>query len=547
MSARFASTKAVVCLILTVVLAVPTSLGAQGAGNPAQHAKQASSAPPPAETQAAPPAPSTQSSPSAAQSSMTNVTPAAPAPPPPAKAQAPIPTTPVTPTPAPVATTDKNTVWTPNPATVLLGGQTDIIVTAPPATCSDPNFDKSLDNPTVRVQQGFRVTGITASHSGKCEITVTLAADKDAILGSLRLTITDQTGKIDLGLANVTVASVLQGAIPPGLTPQVDVTWHVVDPNVVEDNFGHRIRKLFYCVQLTVGNNTGYDLQIASVGFSMGRDVSQAVGNTDYSMVRGSMDWGHKTNLWSLASLTVQASVPVLTAALPLVADATKRAHRSELINLFSPVATAMTFIYPYQDSFTAQFKHLDDSSLRANFVIHNNQQAPPVFVFVAKKSLPAVSKNEECKDSQLDCIKRRLEKIVIVGDTITYLNRLSVVGAAGQTANAPSVALSATSLNFTPQKQGTAGPPQAFSLKNSGTAQLIVSNIALDAGAATSGFAQKNDCGTLPATLAVNASCTITVTLTPASVGDLTGKLTVTDNTAGSPHTINLTGKGQS
>lgn len=468
-------------------------------------------------------------------------------------------TSPPPPPPAPAPAADKNTVWSTNPSNALRGGKTDVIVTVPSAICSD-SFDKSLDNPTVHVQQGFQVTGSTASHSGKCELTLTLTVDKSALLGSLRLTITDQTGKIDLGFANVTISDVVQGPIPPGLSAQVDVIWNVVDPNVVEDNFGHRVRNLFYCVQLTVGNNTGYDLQLASVGFTMGKDISQAIGNTDYSMVRGSMDWGHKTNVWSLASLTVQASIPVLTAALPLVNNTVKRAHRSELINLFSPVATAMAFIYPYQDSFTAQFKHLDDSALRSNFIVHNNQQAAPVFVFVAKKSLPLVDKKKQfllwtenktkrksqCHESDLECIKNLLDKIVIVGETISYLNRLSVIGNASQTTNAPSVDLSAPSLTFPAQNKGTVSSPQTVTLKNSGTAQLAISNIGLDPAATTSGFAQTSDCGTLPATVAVNASCTITVTFKPSSTGPLTGKLTVTDNAAGSPHTVNLTGTGQ-
>jgi len=109
----------------------------------------------------------------------------------------------------------------------------------------------------------------------------------------------------------------------------------------------------------------------------------------------------------------------------------------------------------------------------------------------------------------------------------------------------APPVKLSPPSLDFTAQKVGTPSS-QKISLTNSGTAQLVISKMELDPGAATNGFAQKNDCGTLPATLAVNASCTITVTLTPKSASDLTGKLTITDDAAGSPHTVNLTGKGQ-
>jgi hypothetical protein len=58
--------------------------------------------------------------------------------------------------------------------------------------------------------------------------------------------------------------------IPPGLKPQVDVMWRVVPQQIVKDNFGTRVGKLFYCLEVIIGNNSGYDLQIAAVGFQVG-------------------------------------------------------------------------------------------------------------------------------------------------------------------------------------------------------------------------------------------------------------------------------------
>jgi hypothetical protein len=55
--------------------------------------------------------------------------------------------------------------------------------------------------------------------------------------------------------------------------------------------------------------------------------------------------------------------------------------------------------------------------------------------------------------------------------------------------------------------------------------------------------FSDTTSCGT---TLAAGASCQVAVTFTPAAVGTRTGTLTITDNAAGSPHTVALTGAGQ-
>jgi hypothetical protein len=76
-------------------------------------------------------------------------------------------------------------------------------------------------------------------------------------------------------------------------------------------------------------------------------------------------------------------------------------------------------------------------------------------------------------------------------------------------------------------------------SLLNNGTATLSITSIGFAVG---TNFSQTNTCG---ATLAVNASCTINVKFSPTVAGTLSDTLQVTDNAAGSPHTVGLTGTG--
>ena len=59
---------------------------------------------------------------------------------------------------------------------------------------------------------------------------------------------------------------------------------------------------------------------------------------------------------------------------------------------------------------------------------------------------------------------------------------------------------------------------------------------------AASGDFAETNACG---ASLAAGANCAISVTFTPSTGGTRSGTLTITDNAAGSPHTVTLTGTG--
>jgi hypothetical protein len=100
-----------------------------------------------------------------------------------------------------------------------------------------------------------------------------------------------------------------------------------------------------------------------------------------------------------------------------------------------------------------------------------------------------------------------------------------------------PAVTLSPTSLVFPTQLVGTSSAPQNVTLTNTGAAVLSITSIAT-----TGDFSQTNNCG---ATVAVNASCTITVTFKPTTINTRTGTVAVTDNAPASPQTVALTGTG--
>jgi hypothetical protein len=100
-----------------------------------------------------------------------------------------------------------------------------------------------------------------------------------------------------------------------------------------------------------------------------------------------------------------------------------------------------------------------------------------------------------------------------------------------------PAVTLSPSSLQFPTLVIHTTSKAQQVTLTNSGTGTLIISNIA------TSGdFAQTNSCGR---TLAVGASCSISVTFTPTVKGQRSGALTITDNAIPTTQTVSLSGTG--
>ncbi len=98
-------------------------------------------------------------------------------------------------------------------------------------------------------------------------------------------------------------------------------------------------------------------------------------------------------------------------------------------------------------------------------------------------------------------------------------------------------LALFPSSLTFDSQVVSTTAPAQLVYLTNVGADVLNLVTIS-----ATGEFAQTNNCGT---SLNAGASCTIAVTFAPTTTGARTGSLQISDNAAGSPHTVALSGTG--
>jgi hypothetical protein len=103
--------------------------------------------------------------------------------------------------------------------------------------------------------------------------------------------------------------------------------------------------------------------------------------------------------------------------------------------------------------------------------------------------------------------------------------------------ASGPNATPSPTSLTFATQLVATSSSAQSVTLTNYGKKALSIAGIA-----ASGDFTQTNTCGS---SLAAQASCAISVTFKPTQRGTRTGTLSITDNAAGSPQTVSLTGTG--
>jgi hypothetical protein len=107
-----------------------------------------------------------------------------------------------------------------------------------------------------------------------------------------------------------------------------------------------------------------------------------------------------------------------------------------------------------------------------------------------------------------------------------------------------PAVSLGENSLNFANQLITTSSSAQTVSLTNDGNAPLAISSIGIG-GTSSGDFSQTNTCPASGASLAANASCSITLIFKPAVTGNRTASVTVADNAPGTPQNVSLVGIG--
>ncbi len=131
----------------------------------------------------------------------------------------------------------------------------------------------------------------------------------------------------------------------------------------------------------------------------------------------------------------------------------------------------------------------------------------------------------------------QRSASMTISDDGVDGPQILSLNGDGGDAgANAT---LSAPNLTFGSQTVNTTSPPQSITLNNYGTTTLNVTTITT-----TTDFGETDDCRP---SLASGTSCTINVTFVPSTTGGIDGTLSATDNAAGSPQNVALSGTGSS
>jgi hypothetical protein len=426
-----------------------------------------------------------------------------------------------------------------------------------------PNSDKSSGTDKRLTYSLWATGGLTPTNSknGKCSIASTLTIDPSLPAGTYDIILLKDDKPV--GRAGLTVLDAAAGAIPPGLAPQVDVLWTILSNKIASDVFGKRVAQRFYCIEVKIGNNSGYALQIAGIGFHnknvFGEEVRQA--NASYASTRAVLQREEILSNRNIAYHLLQAGGLLMASFTPFFTKPNSKAHFSAASAIVSG-ALLQAFDIVGPDRVPGQLNNLDDESLRDGSVIQNNTQVRTM-VFVEKRELTealqqaasemlkkainttglgrleqtTIAKSEEPgmlgggSESPF-LIRKALGNLVIVGDPIEYLPRVQIESSSSQQSG--SVSLSATSLSFTKSQ-----PEQKVTLTNTGTGSLTINSVTVTEKDTHNFEVTTNTCGT---TVAAGANCVITVKFTPPSTGGTqSATLGISDSASGSPHTVNL------
>ena len=127
----------------------------------------------------------------------------------------------------------------------------------------------------------------------------------------------------------------------------------------------------------------------------------------------------------------------------------------------------------------------------------------------------------------------------VSVADNAAGSPQTATLSGTGVSATA-GTSFSPTSVAFGSQVILTSSAATPVTLTNTGSGTLTVSGVAIT-GTNNTDFSQTNTCGSVAPSL----TCTINVTFRPTATGARSANISVTDNAAGSPQTVPLTGTG--
>ncbi|MGJ5819341.1 hypothetical protein [Paludibaculum fermentans] len=257
---------------------------------------------------------------------------------------------------------------------------TDAVRKAPPISLSGSGIELSWGS---AVSTGCTLSvpaQVTESAAFEDKVLIAYNKDKTEVLGTAKLQIID----------------IQSGPIPPGLAPQVDIIWNVLSDVGCKDQFGTRVSRHYYCLEVQIGNNSGYALLISGLGFMRhlpGLDYKEATST--YAQIRSVLQRDQVISGRNLTLRGLQGAGAVVAGFAPFARNPFER-NRMILWSSIMGGVLAGAWDSFAKDRTVLQMTNLDDSALRDGKIIPNN--SPVKFtVFADRDSVKPLLAGPTC------------------------------------------------------------------------------------------------------------------------------------------------------
>ena len=238
--------------------------------------------------------------------------------------------------------------------------------------CTDGTATTPLDKDSVSIS-GNEVT-LTFLSGNDCTATYTAVVTAKPLNRELAVNLKSKAGAA-LGAFTFRITDIAPGPIPPGIDAQVDAMWTIMSERNCADEFGSRLARRYFCLNVTLGNNSGYPLIIASIGFLRGAGESSYRDSTaSYLSARATVQQEHIYSARNLTLRALQNAGVIVAGFAPFAATPGRKGRIGIWSALIGTAASAWDGFMP--DSTLTQAARLDDAALRDGRVIPNNSPA---------------------------------------------------------------------------------------------------------------------------------------------------------------------------
>ncbi len=283
--------------------------------------------------------------------------------------------------------------FTISPALVQRGATTNLLINI--GGCPAEGKDQLGKNSLDISGDGFTLATESA-RTTDCSLAIQAQISTTAAIGKHNVLVYDKDRKLRLASLEIEVGDLTAGPIPPGLSPQVDVLHNILSEDGCSDQFGVRISRHYYCVEVQLGNNTGYALLLAGVGFMRSvPGMSYKESNASYLQMRSVLQREQIVSGRNITMRALEAAGVVIAGFTPFSGNSGRRGRIGIWSSLVGNViAGAYEGLIP--DRTVRQLSNLDDAALRDGKLIPNN--SPVKFtVFVDRESIAPLLADPEC------------------------------------------------------------------------------------------------------------------------------------------------------